>query len=63
MQATIRALGRHPRPRTTLYADAAAGQTARSFGAAPLTASIEAPAGKRSRIGGLGGAALDHWPQ
>ncbi len=42
-----------PRPRTTLYADAPAGQTARSFGAAPLTASIEPPAGKRSRIGGL----------
>jgi FO synthase len=53
MQATIRTLGRHTRPRTTLYADAPAGQTARSFGAAPLTASVEPAAGKRSRIAGL----------
>lgn len=50
MQATIRALGRRPRPRTTLYADAPEGQTVRSFGAAPLSVSIEPGAGKRSRI-------------
>jgi FO synthase len=54
MQATIRALGRQPRPRTTLYADAPEGQTARSFAAAPLSASIEPAAGRRSRIAKVG---------
>jgi FO synthase len=36
MEAAIRALGRTPRQRTTLYGDPPAEQTRRSFGAAPL---------------------------
>ncbi|HEV3478538.1 MAG TPA: hypothetical protein VG144_03720, partial [Gaiellaceae bacterium] len=37
MDAAIRALGRTPRQRTTLYADAPAEQVAASFGAPPLS--------------------------
>ena len=37
MEAAIRALGRTPRQRTTLYADAPAERRAASFGAAPLS--------------------------
>ncbi|HKH32440.1 MAG TPA: 5-amino-6-(D-ribitylamino)uracil--L-tyrosine 4-hydroxyphenyl transferase CofH [Gaiellaceae bacterium] len=36
LEAAIRALGRIPRQRTTLYGEPPAGQTARSFGAPPL---------------------------
>ena len=36
MEALIRASGRVPRQRTTLYADAPAERRAASFGAAPL---------------------------
>jgi FO synthase len=36
MEATIRAIGRAPRQRTTLYGDPAPEQTGRSFGAPPL---------------------------
>ena len=37
MEAAIRAVGRTPRLRTTLYADAPAARRAAAFGAAPLT--------------------------
>jgi FO synthase len=37
MEATIRAIGRTPRQRTTLYADAPPDRRRASFGAAPLT--------------------------
>jgi FO synthase len=36
MEAAIRAIGRTPRQRTTLYGTPPAERTARSFGAAPL---------------------------
>jgi FO synthase len=36
MEAAIRALGRSPKPRTTLYGDVDSERRARSFGAAPL---------------------------
>ncbi len=39
MEAAIRALGRTPRQRTTLYADAPSAQVRRSFGAPPLAES------------------------
>ena len=43
METLIRASGRVPRQRTTLYADAPADRQARSFGAAPLTEPRNAP--------------------
>jgi FO synthase len=49
MEATIRALGRVPRQRTTLYADAPAERRAASFGAASLTDLINTPARRWER--------------
>jgi len=43
MEALIRASGRVPRQRTTLYADAPAERRAASFGAAPLTEPLNPP--------------------
>jgi FO synthase len=43
MEALIRANGRMPRQRTTLYADAPAERRAASFGAAPLAEPVNAP--------------------
>ncbi len=43
MEQVIRKLGRTPRQRTTLYAGAPTAQTARSFGALPLSPAIETP--------------------
>ena len=45
----IRALGREPRQRTTLYADAPAARRAASFGAAPLTEPVNTPARRWER--------------
>ena len=53
MEALIRANGRVPRQRTTLYADAPAERRAASFAAAPLAEPLQ-PAGAR---GGPEGAA------
>ena len=44
MEATIRAMGRTPRQRTTLYADAPAARRAAAFAAPPLTDPINTPA-------------------
>jgi FO synthase len=49
MEATIRELGRVPRQRTTLYADAPVERRATSFGAAPLTDPINTPARRWER--------------
>ena len=49
MEALIRALGRVPRQRTTLYGDAPAERRAASFGAAPLTEPINTPARRWER--------------
>jgi FO synthase len=49
MEALIRSLGRTPRQRTTLYADAPASRRAASFGAAPLSEPINTPAHKYER--------------
>jgi FO synthase len=49
MEAAIRALGRAPRQRTTLYADAPAERRAASFEAAPLTDPINTPARRWER--------------
>jgi FO synthase len=49
MEALIRSLGRVPRQRTTLYADAPASRQAASFGAAPLSEPINTPARKYER--------------
>jgi FO synthase len=49
MEATIRALGREPRQRTTLYADAPAERRSASFGANPLTDPINTPARRWER--------------
>jgi len=49
MDATIRGLGRVPRQRTTLYADAPTERRAASFGAAPLTDPISTPARRWER--------------
>ena len=43
MEALIRANGRVPRQRTTLYADAPAERRAASFGAAPLAEPLNPP--------------------
>ena len=45
MEALIRAAGRSPRQRTTLYGAAPPAQTAKSFGAAPLAPAVALPAG------------------
>ncbi len=49
MEALIRSLGREPRQRTTLYADAPAARKAASFGAAALTEPINTPARRYER--------------
>jgi FO synthase len=49
MEATIHALGRVPRQRTTLYADTRAERRAASFGAASLTDPINTPARRWER--------------
>jgi FO synthase len=49
MEALIRSLGREPRQRTTLYADAPAARRAASFGAAPLAEPINTPARRYER--------------
>jgi FO synthase len=49
MEALIRSLGRDPRQRTTLYADAPAERKAASFGAAPLTEPVNTPARRYER--------------
>ena len=49
MERVIRGLGREPRQRTTLYADAPAERRAASFDAAPLTEPINTPARRWER--------------
>jgi FO synthase len=49
MERVIRALGREPRQRTTLYADAPAERRAASFDAAPLTDPVNTPARRWER--------------
>jgi FO synthase len=49
MEETIRAIGRIPRQRTTLYADAPAARRAAAFAAAPLTDPINTPARRYER--------------
>jgi FO synthase len=49
MERLIRSLGREPRQRTTLYADAPAGRKAASFAAAPLTEPVNTPARRYER--------------
>ncbi|MBV8456276.1 MAG: hypothetical protein JO122_06645, partial [Acetobacteraceae bacterium] len=49
MERVIRALGREPRQRTTLYADAPAPRRAASFNAAPLVEPINTPARRWER--------------
>jgi FO synthase len=49
MEELIRALGREPRQRTTLYGDAPAGRRAVSFGAAPLADPVNTPARRWER--------------
>jgi FO synthase len=49
MEALIRAQGRVPRLRTTLYGDASAERRAASFNAAPLLEPINTPARKYER--------------
>jgi FO synthase len=49
MEALIRSLGREPRQRTTLYANAPAARKAASFGAAPLTEPVNTPARRYER--------------
>ena len=49
MEALIRSLGREPRQRTTLYANAPAERKAASFGAAPLTEPVNTPARRYER--------------
>jgi FO synthase len=49
MEAVIRSLGRTPRQRTTLYADAPAAREAASFGALPLSEPINTPARRYER--------------
>ena len=49
MEATIRALGREPRQRTTLYGNAPIERRAASFGAAPLTDPVNTPARRWER--------------
>jgi FO synthase len=49
MEQVIRALGRRPRQRTTLYADAPTARQAASFGTAPLTEPVNTPARRWER--------------
>jgi FO synthase len=49
MEAVIRSLGREPRQRTTLYADAPADRRAASFGAAQLSEPVNTPARRYER--------------
>ena len=49
MEALIRSLGREPRQRTTLYANAPAERKAASFGAAPLTEPVNTSARRYER--------------
>jgi FO synthase len=49
MEALIRSLGREPRQRTTLYANAPAERKATSFGAAPLIDPVNTPARRYER--------------
>jgi FO synthase len=49
MEALIRSLGREPRQRTTLYADAPAERKASSFGAPELTEPVNTPARRYER--------------
>jgi FO synthase len=49
MERVIRALGREPRQRTTLYADAPARRRAASFNAAPLVEPVNTPARRWER--------------
>jgi FO synthase len=49
MEALIRSLGRKPRQRTTLYADAPADRRAVSFGAVPLREPVNTPARRYER--------------
>jgi FO synthase len=49
MEALIRAAGRVPRQRTTLYGEPPSGQVARSFGAPPL-AETRSPHVSESRL-------------
>jgi FO synthase len=49
MEALIRSLGREPRQRTTLYADAPAARKAASFGAAQLAEPVNTPARRYER--------------
>jgi FO synthase len=49
MEALIRSLGRVPRQRTTLYAEASAARRAVSFGAAPLLDPVNTPARRYER--------------
>jgi len=49
MEALIRSLGREPRQRTTLYAEAPAARVAASFGAAALAGTINTPAPRYER--------------
>jgi FO synthase len=49
MEQVIRELGRQPRQRTTLYADAPAARHAASFAAAPLTEPVNTPARRWER--------------
>ncbi|MCK0197301.1 5-amino-6-(D-ribitylamino)uracil--L-tyrosine 4-hydroxyphenyl transferase CofH [Ancylobacter sp. 6x-1] len=53
MEAVIHGLGRIPRQRTTLYGDAPEAQRRASLAAPVLTPRLEAPAGKRAKIGSL----------
>ena len=49
MEALIREMGRTPRQRTTLYADAPATRNAAAFAAAPLTEPVNTPARRYER--------------
>ncbi|HEV7998144.1 MAG TPA: 5-amino-6-(D-ribitylamino)uracil--L-tyrosine 4-hydroxyphenyl transferase CofH, partial [Stellaceae bacterium] len=49
MEGLIRGLGREPRQRTTLYADAPAARQAAAFAAAPLTDPVNTPARRYER--------------
>ncbi len=49
MEELIRSLGREPRQRTTLYANAPAERKAAAFGAAPLLEPINTPARRYER--------------
>ncbi|GBF97862.1 hypothetical protein Rsub_11212 [Raphidocelis subcapitata] len=53
MEALIRAAGRAPRQRTTLYGAPPPGQVARSFGAAPLAPAAAVRAGAGAAAGGV----------